>query len=292
MTGPSALAFAETPESVGFDSGRLRRLDAYMDGLVHDGRVAGACALLARRGKVVAFGTYGKARLADDALLTRDAIFRIYSMTKPVVGVAMMILFEQGKWQLDDPVTAYIPEFQNLEVMAGSGPNGAMLREPVRHSMTMRHLMSHTAGFGYGIFDSNAVDRMFRERQVMRSNSLRQMIERTAEIPLLFQPGAGWSYSNTVDIQGYVVEKLSGTTLGQFLDAQIFAPLRMSDTGFSVAADQVHRLVGAYTADAHGRLREARTLFGAPINDYTRPPRVELGGSGLVSTAADYARFC
>lgn len=294
MTRPSiaGITYAETPESVGFASDRLARLDTYMNGLVAEGRVAGASFLLARHGKVVAFGTHGKASLARDVAMTHDAIFRIYSMTKPVVGVAMMILFEQGLWQLDDPVTKFIPEFRKLKVMTGVGPDGGMTVEDVRQPMTMRQLMSHTAGFGYGIFAAHPVDRAFRDSGVMQSDSLQQMIDRTSEIPLMYQPGTGWSYSTAVDIQGYVVEKISGTTLGRFLETRIFAPLGMIDTGFQVGPDQVARLVDAYAADEQGRLCEATTLFGIPINDFTQALPMESGGGGLVSTVRDFARFC
>lgn len=285
-------ADGETPADAGFDPVRLKRLDDYMTGLVHEGRVAGANILLARHGRVVLLNAYGKASLARGTAMATDAIFRIYSMTKPVVGVAMMMLFEQGCWQLDDPVTKFIPEFGTLKVMTGVAPDGAMTVDDVRQPMTMRQLMSHTAGFGYGILEAHPVDRAFRAAQVLQSEGLQQMIDRTAGIPLMFQPGTGWSYSTAVDIQGYVVEKLSGMTLGQFLETRIFAPLKMVDTGFSVPPDQAHRLVDAYAADGTGRLQEATALFGMPINDFTRPPAMESGGGGLVSTVGDFARFC
>ena len=288
----NVLADAVTPEAVGFDTDRLRRLDGYMSGLVENERVAGASYLLARHGRVVACNAYGRPSLAGDAALTADAIFRIYSMTKPVVGVALMILFEEGRWQLDDPVTKIIPEFRRLRVMKEVGPDGRMVTEDMSRPMTMRHLLSHTAGLGYGIFAAHPVDRAFREGRVMLSRSLQQMLERTAEMPLMFQPGTGWSYSNAVDIQGCVVERLSGMTLGQFLHARIFAPLGMADTGFSVPAAQIHRLVRPYVGDEQGRLVDATSLFGMPIKDAAVPPAMESGGGGLLSTVRDYARFC
>lgn len=288
----AGLEAADSLESLGFDPVRLGRLGAYMDGMVEQGRIAGATLLLARHGRIASFSTHGRARLDQDRVMGRDAIFRIYSMTKPIVGVAMMILFEQGLWQLDDPVVKFIPEFERLRVMTGVGADGAMTTEPLAQPMTMRQLMSHTAGFGYGIFDLHPVDRAFRESAVMQSEGLQQMIDRIAGIPLMFQPGTGWSYSMAVDIQGCVVERLSGMTLGAFLERRIFAPLGMVDTGFQVPPDKLDRLVGAYVADAAGRLQEATALFGTPINDYARPPAMESGGGGLVSTARDFARFC
>ena len=148
-----ALAPASSPESVGFSSERLERLDAAMAKAVADGRVAGMTTLLARHGKIVAFNTYGQASLAEGRPLEKDAIFRIYSMTKPITGVAMMILFEEGRWRLDDPVSRYLPELKDLKVMTGVDASGAPILEPAAREPTMRELMSHTAGFGYGLSD-------------------------------------------------------------------------------------------------------------------------------------------
>jgi CubicO group peptidase (beta-lactamase class C family) len=288
-----ALTPAATPESVGFDSTRLKRLDNYMAEVVADGRVAGATTLLARHGKVVEFNTYGKASLATGQPMSRDAIVRLYSMTKPITGVAMMILFEEGKWRLDDPVTRYVPEFENLKVMTGVGPDGKMTVEDMKRPPTMRELMSHTAGFGYGLGDTNPVDKLYREKRVLRSTGLREMIDRTTQIPLKFQPGTNWEYSSAVDIQGYIVEKLSGEPFGQFLEEHIFRPLKMTDTAFSVPADKVGRLAAVYYFDkASGKIAEAPVAFGTGVQDFTKPPSMESGGGGLVSTTSDYARFC
>jgi CubicO group peptidase (beta-lactamase class C family) len=289
----AALSPAATPESVGFDSGRLKRLDDYLAQVVADGRVAGATTLLARHGKVVEFNTYGKTSLATGQPMSRDEIFRLYSMTKPITGVAMMILFEEGKWRLDDPVTRYVPEFKDLQVMTGVGPDGKMTVEPMKRPPTMRELMSHTAGFGYGLGDTNPVDKLYREKHVLRSNGLREMIDRTAQIPLKFQPGTNWEYSSAVDIQGYIVEKLSGEPFGQFLEEHIFRPLRMTDTAFFVPADKVGRLAAVYYFDkSAGKIAEAKALFSADVQDFSKAPSMESGGGGLVSTTGDYARFC
>ncbi|MDP2213561.1 serine hydrolase [Phenylobacterium sp.] len=289
---PAPLPAAASPESVGFSAERLKRLDAAMAQVVADGRVAGISTLLARHGKVVAFNTHGQANLADQRPMQKDAIFRIYSMTKPVTGVAMMILFEEGRWRLDDPVSRYVPELANLMVMTGEDAQGRPILEPVAREPTMRELMSHTAGFGYGLSDERAVDRMFREKSVLGSSSLQEMVEKTATIPLLFQPGSDWSYSIAVDIQGHIVEKLSGQTLGAFMAERIFAPLKMPDTGFHVPAASAHRLAAVYVgAPEGGPLFEARELAGAPAQDFTVPPALESGGGGLVSTVSDYARF-
>ncbi|MDZ4318596.1 MAG: serine hydrolase domain-containing protein, partial [Phenylobacterium sp.] len=209
---PAALSPASSPESVGFSSERLKRLDTAMAKAVSDGRVAGMTTLLARHGKVVAFNTYGRASLADGRPMEKDAIFRIYSMTKPITGVALMILFEEGRWRLDDPVSRYLPELKDLKVMTGVDADGAPILEPVSREPTMRELMSHTAGFGYGLSDDHPVDRMFQQARVLGSSSLQEMVEKTAAIPLKFQPGTDWSYSIAVDLQGRIVEKLSGQT--------------------------------------------------------------------------------
>ena len=255
--------------------------------------VAGITTLLARHGKIVAFDTYGKADLSSGKPMAKDSIFRIYSMTKPVTGVAMMILFEEGLWRLDDPVTRYVPEFKSLRVMTGVDSSGKILTEPMKRPPTMREMMSHTAGFGYGLGEINPVDKLYREKQVMGSIGLHQMIERTAGIPLMFQPGADWSYSSAVDIQGYIIEKLSGETLGTFLDDHIFKPLKMTDTAFYVHPEKQNRLASlyAFVPETEG-VTPAKVLFGSPTADYTRPPAMESGGGGLTSTTLDYARFC
>ncbi len=288
-----ALAPAATPESVGFDSARLKKLDDAMAKVVADGRVAGMTTLLARHGKVVGFKTYGKANLETGQPMAKDSIFRIYSMTKPVTGVAMMILFEEGKWRLDDPVTRYVPEFKNLKVMVKADKDGKITEvEDMKRPPTMREIMSHTAGFGYGLGDEHPVDKLYREKQVLGANGLKEMIDRTATIPLMYQPGTNWSYSSVVDIQGYIVEKLSGQKFGDFLDQRIFKPLKMTDTGFSTGAAKANRLAAAYVFDKEkGKIVEAKDLFSGQMPDYTKPPAMESGGGGLVSTTMDYARF-
>ena len=289
---PVALSPAASPESVGFDSERLKRLDDFMAQVVSDGRVAGMTTLLARHGRLVEFRSYGQASLATGEPMNRNAIFRIYSMSKPITGVAMMILFEEGKWRLDDPVTRYVPEFKDLKVMTGVDAAGKITVEDMKRPPTMRELMSHTAGFGYGLGDTNPVDKLYREKHVLGSHGLKEMIDRTAEIPLKFQPGTSWEYSSAVDIQGYIVEKLSGESLGQFEQEHIFGPLKMKDTAFSVPPDKVGRLAAVYYGDKlTGKIAEAKALFGSGVQDFTKAPNMESGGGGLVSTTTDYARF-
>src|SRR5262245_17010329 len=287
-----ALNPAANPESLGFDAQRLAKLDAYMAKAVADGRVSGMITLLARHGQVVSEKIYGARRLDGNVPMTRDTIFRLYSMSKPITGVAMMILFEEGKWRLDDPVTRYVPEFKELKVFTGSDAAGQMTVEPMKRPPTMREIMSHSAGFGYGLADRHPVDKMYREKNVLAANGLADMIKRTAEIPLMFQPGTRWSYSSAVDIQGYIVEKLSGQRFGEFLQQRIFTPLKMTDTAFYVPKDKATRLSAVYAGNPKtGKIEEVKDLFGSPMPTYLEPPSMESGGGGLVGTLGDYARF-
>ena len=215
-TGPRAdLVAAESPrdlgtaspESVGVSPERLRRLDAGLKRFVDDGRLAGVTALLSRRGKIVHAGSFGKRDSRTGDALQRDAIFQIASMTKPVTGVALMMLYEEGKWRLDDPVSRYIPEFSKLNVFTGENADGSMKLEPARRPMTMRELMTHSAGLGYVLNQNNPVDRLIIQKQVLNPGaSLQDMVEKLATVPLMAQPGTRWYYSIAVDVQGYLVE--------------------------------------------------------------------------------------
>jgi CubicO group peptidase (beta-lactamase class C family) len=287
------LPAAVTPEAVGFDSTRLKLLDAAMDKVVADRRIPGMTTLLVRHGKVVEFATYGTKSWATGQPMTPDTLFRIYSMSKPLTGVAMMILFEEGKWRLDDPVTRFLPELKDLKVWKGVDDKGQPILEPVIRPPTMRELMSHTAGFGYGLSDKHPVDRMFRDQKVLASQGLKEMTAKVAGIPLLFQPGTDWSYSVAVDLQGAIVERITGETFSQFLQERVFGPLKMKDTAFMVPADKVSRLASVYGIDPKtGKLVEAVAgSGGGGVQDFTRPPAMESGGGGLISTTADYGRF-
>jgi CubicO group peptidase (beta-lactamase class C family) len=277
------------PETAGFSPERLQRLHSLLQKKVDDKQLAGIVTLLARHGKVVDFQTYGKKDLASGAPMDKDAIFRIYSMTKPVTGVAMMILYEQGKWNPGDPIAKYIPEFARLKVFKGADSNGQPILEDPLRAPTMADLMSHTAGFTYGIFGTTAVDKMYRDANVLGSANLQQMIDRLAGIPLLYQPGTKWVYSVSVDIQGYIVEKLSGKTLGEFMRENIFEPLGMPDTAFHIDGEKLSRLATLYAANPAGAL--IPTAGGNVAMNYTKEPSMPSGGGGLLSTARDYLRF-
>jgi CubicO group peptidase (beta-lactamase class C family) len=277
------------PEIVGFSSERLERLHALIQQEVDQKQLAGAITLLARHGKVVDYHTYGKRDLATDAPMTKDVIFRNYSMTKPVTGVAMMILYEEGKWLPSDPISKYIPEFAHLKVFKGADADGKMILVDPEHAPTMRELMSHSAGFSYGSGNS-LVDAMYRDFKPMQSANLQEMIDKLAKIPLNYQPGKGWTYSVSMDIEGYIVEKLSGQTLPDFMREHIFTPLAMKDAGFFVPEENRSRFATNYREDPQGQLVPNATT-GSASTDYATQPTMPSGGGGLVSTAEDYYRF-
>jgi len=286
VAGARDLAMV-APETVGISSERLGRLDAGMRQFVEDGRLAGVVTMMARHGKTVHFSAAGTMDIESGAPITTDSIFRIYSMTKPITGVAMMMLYEEGTWRLNDPVTKFIPEFENLQVYAGDGPDGEPRFEDATRSMTMRELMTHSSGLAYGLGASNPVDRMYRESRVLDSSTpLQEMIDTLATLPLLYQPGARWYYSIAVDVQGYLVEQLSGQPFDQFLQARIFDPLGMADTAFYVPADKLDRLALIHTQDEDGALVPPQRG-----GDVTTPPTRASGGGGLYSTTTDYMRF-
>ena len=266
---PSAQA--ATPKSLGFDPTKLALLDAEMQGLVDGKKLAGVVTLVARRGKLVSLKAHGERDLASHSPLATDSIFRIASMTKPICGVAMMILFEQSKWALDDTVAKHIPQFAGLKVKTADG-----LVDQAR-PMTMRQLMSHTAGFDV----SAGYDGMG-----LQDTDLQGMIDKLAKLPLAFQPGTDWRYGPSVNIQGYIVEKLSGMTLDQFLRSKIFGPLKMVDTGFYVPAAKAARVATVNTYGTDG------TIIPAPQqSDPAKVPTFWSGSGGLLSTAHDYWRF-
>ena len=277
-----------TPQLVGFNAERLKAIDSLMQREIDTGQIAGSVVLLVRHGKTVLYHAQGRRDLDSPDAMPRDALFRIRSETKPVTGVAMMMLYEQGLWSLDDPVTKYVPEFSNLKVIAGSDADGKPILEPISRSPTMRELMTHTAGFAYGLAADGPADTAYLDAGVLTSSSAAEMIGKIATLPMVSQPGVKWRYSAATDIQGYIVEKLSGQTLAQFMGERIFAPLGMTDTGFYVQPDKIGRLAGFYDADpATGKLIRAPERGG----DITIEPGLASGGGGLISTARDLGRF-
>src|SRR6185503_15295185 len=275
------------PERVGFSSESLKELDAAMQGIVDKKHLAGIVTLLARHGQVVQHKAYGLQDVDSQTPMQLDTIVRIYSMTKPIVGAAMMMLYEEGKWKPSDPIAKHIPEFANLKVFAGTDAAGTMLLEAPKHPPTMGELMSHNAGFTYGLFGNTPVDKLYQAANPLEAPSLQAFIDKVAPLPLLYQPGEKWVYSVSVDIQGYLVQKLSGKSFPDFLRDRIFTPLGMKDTGFLVPEAKLSRVATIYAWDqAKGALAP---LPHDPL--ISKMPGLPSGGGGLYSTAADYLRF-
>jgi CubicO group peptidase (beta-lactamase class C family) len=274
-TGPVLAADVSlaAPTEVGFTASGVDALTAEMQALVDQKKLAGAVTLLAREGKVVHYEAYGVQDVATGQPTKLDTIYRIASMTKPVTGVAMMILWEEGKWSLDDPVAKHIPEFADLEVAVADGGT-----EPQAHPMTMRELMSHTAGFDVSAgYDDDG----------LQDGDLQAMIDKLAALPLAVQPGTDWRYGPSVNIQGYIVEKLSGQSLDDFFKSRIFDPLKMDDTGFHIDEAKLTRVSAVHTYGEDGLIAPAGEVRAAP----TSPPAFLSGSGGLLSTAEDYWRF-
>ncbi len=273
------------PADVGMSRDGIAAFQAGLRAEVDNGQLAGIVTMVARHGKLVHKGTYGWQDLENQVPMAEDTIFRIFSMTKPITGVAMMMLYEEGKFALDDPVENYIPEFTNLVVAQEDVPNGIPMAELPHHKMTMRELMSHTGGLTYGSFSRSRVDTLYGEVNVLDGNgTLQDMIDKLAQIPLRQQPGSAWHYSVSVDVQGYLVEKLSGMGFDEFLQQRLFDPLGMVDTRFHVGRDKAQRFSREYTSGPDGLRSPENSAF-------IEAPTFLSGGAGLTGTAADYLHF-
>lgn len=276
--------------SVGFSEERLARLDEYMKHQVSTGHLPGATTLLARHGRIVAFNTYGESDPDRHVPMSRDAIFRIYSQTKVVTGVALMILFEEGRWRFDDPVTKFLPELKSLHVVAGTNPDGGFQLADASRPPTMRELLTHSAGFGYGLNEDNPVEQAYYRSRFLSAASSREALSRLAQLPLASQPGLHWRYSAAVDLQGYLIERITGQSLGDFMQQRIFGPLGMKDTAFYVPASKASRF--AVLKDYDATSKSLTPPHDGPLMfDYSKPPGAASGGAGLVSTTTDYLRF-
>jgi CubicO group peptidase (beta-lactamase class C family) len=267
----AALAMA-APESVGFSAAGLSALNAGMHGLVDSQKLAGVTTLVARHGKVVHFDAYGKRDLDTGAAMEKDTIFRIASMTKPTVGVAMMMLWEQGKWKLSDRLDKHIPEFKGLKVKAKDGAISEM-----KSPQTLAQIMSHTAGFGV-----NAD----YEKLNFGQGDLQGMIDKLAALPLYSQPGTDWAYGPDVNIQGDLVEKLSGQKLDVFMQEHLFGPLGMVDTAFWQPEAKATRIAKINT------YKDGKIVTAPTQGNPTKKPSFMAGSGGLTSTTEDYYKFC
>jgi CubicO group peptidase (beta-lactamase class C family) len=281
-----------SPESAGMSKAALDRLERHLKSRYIDaGRFPGTQLLVYRRGKIVHSTVQGLADLERKAPLRDDTIFRIYSMTKPITSVAFMMLLEEGRVALDEPVHKYIPEWKNLGVfVAGTTP--AFLTRPPSRPMLIVDLLRHTSGLTYAFQQRSNVDAAYREKkigEIVKAGTLETMIADLAKIPLEFSPGEAWNYSVSTDVIGYLIGKISGKPLEQFLQERIFDPLGMNDTGFFVPADKAPRLAACYSAEP----RDSLTLQDDPATSwFLSPPQLISGGGGLCSTAADYLIFC
>ena len=275
---------------VGFDAGRLRRIDRHFARYVDDGRLPGWLVLISRRGRIVHLATCGRRDLEADLPVETDTRFRIYSMTKPVTAVAAMQLYEQGAFALKDPVSAFIPAFAELAVYR-DGPASGPRTAPATRPMLIWHLLTHTAGLTYGFHHAHPVDELYRaagfDWAPPEGRNLAECCELWAGLPLLFEPGSEWNYSVASDVLGRVVEVVSGQPLDRYFDEHIFGPLGMADTGFWVEGEAAGKLAALYDAGPAGRAVRFDELGRRALS---RPDCLD-GGGGLVSTAADYHRF-
>jgi CubicO group peptidase (beta-lactamase class C family) len=283
------------PEEVGLSSERLQRIEQHLrERYVDQGRIAGAVTLVARHGQVAYLSAVGQRDRERQRSMTEDTLFRIYSMTKPVTSVAMMILVEEARCALNDPVSRYIPAWENLRVLRyGAYPD--FMTDAPRRAMTIRDLLMHTSGLTYGFARRDAIDAAYRRVGIggvipgeARPSTLKDMTDKLAEIPLLFSPGTQWNYSVSTDVLGHLVEIISGKTFDRFLRDRIFDPLGMRHTDFRVPPGCGDRFAANYRREG-GKL----VLADDPTDSqYLAEQTFFSGGGGLVSTAEDYRRFC
>ena len=278
-----------TPESVGFSSQRLSRVNKMMQGYIDDGKLASGLTMLARHGETFHFEPYGVLDLESGTPVERDTLFRIYSMTKPITSAAVMMLYEEGHFSLDDPVGKFIPELASMKVFDGMGETGMRLVDQQR-AITVRHLLTHTSGLSYGFHQDSPIEEMYREADITDPDSTMQdMVEKLGKLPLVTQPGAKWRYSNATDVLGYLVEVVSGVPFDRYLQDNILDPLGMQDTSFYVSEENLDRLATVYGASPNGKIVP---LHNPLVDRHARPHTLFSGGGGLVSTGSDYMRFC
>jgi len=271
-----------SPESVGMSSDRLARISSKMKSYIDEGHLSGTVTAVVRRGKLVYLEAQGLLDMDDQRPMREDALFRIYSMTKPITSVAVMLLQEEGRLLLNDPVANYLPEFGRLRVYRIGG--STRWEVEAAGSMTIRHLLTHTSGLAYPDPEWSGVSNIYADAGIWNAGSLEEFASRIASLPLAAQPGTAWNYGVSMDVLGRLIEVVSGVSFDRFLHDRIFQPLRMENTAFWVPPDKRSRLASIYEATTQGGLKE----LDEPFDD---PEVVPYGGQGLVSTASDFLRF-
>ncbi len=279
------------PEDVGLSSQRLARVDAWREALVASGKLAGATTLVMRRGHIAHLGCSGHADRERGVAMAPETLVRIYSMTKPLTSVAIMMLYEEGRFQLDDPITRFLPCFKGMRVFT-SGSRGSYETVPAVRDITFRDLLTHTSGLTYGMMHANMVDAMYRDQDVdfqTSDRTLADVVETAASLPLLAQPGEEWNYSIATDVLGHLVAVISGQDFASFMQQRILAPLGMVDTAFHVPAGKLPRFAACYRKGEDG---QAALLDDPRESRFNAPRAIASGGGGLISTVGDYTRFC
>ncbi len=270
---------------------RLEAVEADLRARIDEGKLSGAVLMIAQGGELQMHKALGYQDVEEQILMKNDTIFRIFSMTKPITGTALMILHDEGKFSLGDPLEKYLPELSNLRVAISANDDGTWETEPADHPLTVRELMSHTGGFTYfPPIGNGPIAQAYVGAGIGGDATLAESIPKLRGIPLDYQPGTKWVYSISVDIQGYLIEKLSGQTLDAFFQERIFEPLEMEDTAFYVSADKAHRLSGMYMP-SNGSLLRTDNLGNSLGGSFLEKPAFLAGGHGLTSTASDYMKF-
>jgi CubicO group peptidase (beta-lactamase class C family) len=291
QTAPPPPITSETAP-VPQDTARAARLDAFLADQKAKGIMPGLSMLVHHQGKETYFGAMGYRDRETQTPFTRDTIVRIYSMSKPITGIALMMLYEEGKFKLDDPIAQYMPEYKDLKVYVGEDEKGKPILEATSRPVTIRDLMRHSAGMTYGVFGDTPVDKLYRKSGLLSyEQSNAQLSTGLGAMPLLYQPGARWHYSVSVDVQGRLIEVLSGQSLGAFLHSRIFEPLGMKDTGFTVRDGEQKRFGALYQLTKKGMKRLDDSAGFMADKPFLTDMAFESGGGGLVSTIDDYMRF-
>ena len=280
------------PEQVGLSSERLKRIDVAMQQYVDESKIAGILTMVARRGRMVHAECFGMMDVEANKPMQFDTIFRIYSMTKPITSVAVLMLYEEGYFHLTDPISRFIPGFEDVKVLVKATESGLELAD-LERPITVWHLLTHTAGLSYGGDESDPVDRLYQKHGLRAveqepDTTLDQMIQELTQLPLAYHPGTAWRYSMATDVLGYLVQVVSGMPFEEFLKHRVFEPLGMVDTDFYVPEEKIARFAANY---GPGEGDNLKVLDVPATSRFARPTRCPLGGEGLVSTAPDYMRF-